>query len=345
MPVKTAHAPLLAKVTILAIVAALAYMLYSQWGSFVAASVDWQRSLHAMLAEHMRAVAQDVFKYGAGLVALSFVYGVFHAVGPGHGKAVMVTYLGSHKQSVMKGIVISFAAAFMQALVAIALVSTLARLLKFKLADVHNYGDDMALVSYILVMLLGGLLIVGALKRLFKQRRLYQDGSTHEHDLHDHDKHHHSHAHDHHGHSHNKQAHDGDAHHEHHHDCGCTHTHVPEANESIWQTLAVIVSMGIRPCSGAIVVLIYAHLVGVYSYGIAASFMMALGTGMSVSLIAVATLYARAWLERFVSSPTAAQSQQMFSHALRLAGGVILLALGWSFYQAASALSAGHPLF
>lgn len=327
MSSKTAYASVLIKVTTLAVLAVLAYVLYSQWGSFVATSVDWQKSLHKMLAEHMRAVAQDAFKYGAGLVALSFVYGVFHAVGPGHGKAVMVTYLGSHKQSIVKGIVISFAAAFLQALVAIALVSTLARLLQFKLADVHNYGDDMALVSYVLVMLLGGLLIVGALRRLYQQRRRYQEAPALGHD----------HDHSHHGHPHHS--------HEHHHDCGCSHTHVPEANESIWQTLAVIVSMGIRPCSGAIVVLIYAHLVGVYSYGIASSFMMALGTGMSVSLIAVATLYARAWLERFASASTAAHSQQMFSHTLRLAGGVVLVALGWSFYRAATVLSAGHPLF
>lgn len=335
----TDHEPYLrkfAKLFTVFILAVLAYALYSEWNAFVLTTVEWQKELHSMLASHIKSVSEDVYKYGGALIALSFGYGVFHAVGPGHGKAVIVTYLGTNRESIRKGIIISFAAATLQSIVAILLVSGLTSLLKFRLAEAHNYGNDMALASYILVMILGLMLVVGAIRRLLNSRKASPDhneiktketdqGDTHSHEFH--------------------KAHD----HEHHHgtDCGCSHTHVPEKNETLWQTMTVILSMGIRPCSGAIVVLIYAHLVDVYHYGVAATLLMGLGTGLSISLIAVATLYARSWLERFVnvSAEVGAQTHFAYSHYLRLLGGIILLALGWSFYSAASALSAGHPLF
>ena len=63
---------------------ATAVLLYSQWGDIVTVMVGWQKTLHTMLAEHIRAVSQDAVKYGGALVALSFACGAFHAVGPGH---------------------------------------------------------------------------------------------------------------------------------------------------------------------------------------------------------------------------------------------------------------------
>lgn len=316
------------KLVILVIVSGLGFIAYTHWGTFVATTVEWQKSLHGMLANHIRAVSEDVFKYGGALIALSFAYGVFHAIGPGHGKAVIVTYLGTQKETLWKGIVISFAAALLQAFIAIGLVSVLARVLKFKLADVHNYGNEVAQASYLLVILLGGMLLIGAARRLLKHRASAH-GTDHSHN---HQRsHHHSHEHAH--------------QHVHSSDC-CSHTHVPEQGASAWQTLTVILSMGFRPCSGAIVVLIYAHLVGVYAYGVIATMMMGVGTGLSVSLIALTTLYARSWIERFASDSSIgdAHGQHVFSHYVRGIGGIILIALGGSLYHAASVLSAGHPL-
>lgn len=320
---------LLKLVTLIAIIG-LGLAVFAQWNTFVSTTVEWQKELHAMLANHIRAVSQDVIKYGGALVAISFGYGVFHAVGPGHGKAVIVTYLGTNKESLKKGIIISFTAAILQAFIAIVLVSVIARILKFKLAEVHHYGNEMALVSYILVAMLGVMLILGSISRLIKSRYT-RTNKEHSHEHLDHSNSNHDHPHKH-GHGSN---------------CGCSHTHVPDQKESLWQTVTVILSMGFRPCSGAIVVLIYAHLVGVYSYGVLATLMMGVGTGLSVSLIAIVTLYARSWLERFVSETGNGQghSYNYFSLYLRGIGGFVLIALGWSFYTAASVVAEGHPLF
>ena len=338
--VENLKARFLMRLILLTLVIALGVVIYSHWSAFIGTIVEWQKTLHTSLASHISAVSEDALKYGGALIALSFGYGVFHAVGPGHGKAVIVTYLGTNKESMWKGIAISFSAAILQSIIAIVLVSALARVLKFKLAEVHNYGNDMALVSYVLVILLGAVLVVSSISRLLKLRRVTLLASQHaDHSQKHEHEHEHEHSHDH-GHSHEHiDSHDAG--------CGCSHAHVAEENQSIWQTITVILSMGLRPCSGAIVVLIYAHLVGVYSYGVIATLMMGLGTGLSVSLIAVGTLYARTWLERFVteSGDGSTHTHLAFSHYVRFVGGAILVALGWGLYTAASVISSGHPLF
>jgi ABC-type nickel/cobalt efflux system permease component RcnA len=305
----------------------LGFLIYSHWSTFIITTIEWQKTLHAMLGSYINSVSEDAVKYGTALIATSFGYGVFHAIGPGHGKAVIVTYLSTNKEGIWKGIIISFSAALLQSIVAITLVSTLARMLKFKLAEVHNYGNDVALVSYVLVMMLGVMLLAGSIQRLIKSYRSRGQSTSdkHAHNAHEHTNHVHTHD----------------------DDCGCSHSHVPAQNESIWQTLTVILSMGFRPCSGAIVVLIYAHLVGVYTYGVIATLVMGVGTGVSVSLIAACTLFARSWLEKLAneSNKRSFYARLSISHYIRFIGGVVLILLGWSLYSTASALSAGHPLF
>ena len=104
------------------------------------AIVDLHKTLHYMLTVHINAVSNNALQYGGVLIALSFAYGIFHAVGPGHGKTVIVTYLGTHKESMWNGILISLSAAILQAVIAIALVSILAIVLKLNLAEVQHYG-------------------------------------------------------------------------------------------------------------------------------------------------------------------------------------------------------------
>ena len=358
---KPSNRSLLIKLAALSIISVLVLTVYFQWSEFVQATVAWQKTLHAMLASHINSVSEDAFKYGGALVALSFGYGLFHAVGPGHGKAVIVTYLGTNKESTWKGIFISFTAAILQSVIAIFLVSALARILKFRFAEVQSYGNNITQVSYVLVIILGLVLILGGVRKLIRAKRsqrlsaqMVHSGSSVVHHNHVHSDHHDGHVNEAHSldeHSHEEHSH-GHAHshgHSHGHgaDCDCSHTHVPEHNESVWQTLMVILSMGVRPCSGAIVVLIYAHLVGVYSYGVVATLMMGLGTGLAVSLIAIATLYARSRLEKYISASneTKGYVAQSFGFYLRMLGGVVLVCLGWSLYSATSVLGTSHPLF
>ena len=318
----------------------LVLVLYWNWGAIIGQVIDGQRVFHDKLASHMSAVAKDSSTYGWALIALSFTYGVFHAVGPGHGKTVIATYLATHRESISKGIGISMATALLQSVVAITLVVVLANILRFKFSEIDNYGEDMALVSYVLIMILGLVLAASAIRRLFQLRRSTKQGWRSAHN-HVHETHH------------NKASHH--EHHDHHHDsvhmetsCGCQHAHVVTPGQSWSHTLAVILSSGIRPCSGAIVVLIYAHLVGVFHYGIIATLFMGLGTGLSVSAIALGSQYARHWLERIMLEKSG-EDYSSLNHAtisifVQLTGSAILILLGWGLYQTALQTSLEHPL-
>ena len=309
--------------------------LYTNWHHIISRVVEWQKVFHGLLATHVNAISQDPVNHGLALIALSFGYGVFHAIGPGHGKAVIITYLGSHKESLRRGAVISLLAALLQSVVAILLVVVLSKILSIRFSEVNNYADDITTVSYLLVMALGVFLFVTALSRQWKQAR--QNSGEHSY-LNDE----HSHNHDTHLH---KDTHHEEAHHHDHLCCGGHHVHQSNPKESWLKSISVILSMGIRPCAGAIVVLIYAHLVGAFYYGVMATLVMGLGTGLSIASIALGTQLARNWFEKLAKTD---DNQYLFHFNagpwLRMAGGLIIFLLGLSLFQAATQISNTHPL-
>jgi len=94
-----------------------------------------------------------------GLLGISFAYGIFHAAGPGHGKAVISSYLFTNEETWRRGITLSFASVVMQSLTAVAIVSIAAILLG---ATAKLMGDTVRVVevvSYGLITLLGARLM------------------------------------------------------------------------------------------------------------------------------------------------------------------------------------------
>lgn len=300
----------------------LAVAFYINWQGMISQIVEWQKLFHGMLADHVKNISQDPLSHGLALIGLSFAYGVFHAVGPGHGKAVIITYLGSHKETLTRGALISLLAALLQSIVAILLVVVLAKLLGTRFSDMNGYASDVTTASYVMVMMLGLFLFASTLTRQFKLGRakskliksdLDQSGHSDEH------------------------PHEGSC-------CGGSHTHQSTPQESLVRSIGVIFSMGLRPCSGAIIVLIYAHLVGAFFYGVLATLVMGLGTGLSISAIALGTQLARNWFEQFALSKKA-HSVFNAGYWLRMSGGIVIFLLGLSLYQAATlTVTSGHPL-
>src|SRR6202048_2746328 len=89
------------------------------------------------------------------LMGLSFLYGIFHAAGPGHGKAVISSYLVANEQTWRRGVVLSFASALLQALVAVVLVAIAAALLHATAATMGRAVNVIEIVSYSLIILIG----------------------------------------------------------------------------------------------------------------------------------------------------------------------------------------------
>ncbi len=100
---------------------------------------------------------------------LGFLYGVLHAAGPGHGKAVISSYVLANEKTVRRGIMLSFLAAFIQALSAIAIVGVLAIAMRATSLEIKSAEAWIETVSWGLVALIGVWLLYGQLSKLFQR--------------------------------------------------------------------------------------------------------------------------------------------------------------------------------
>jgi ABC-type nickel/cobalt efflux system permease component RcnA len=279
-----------------------------------------QAQFYRQLAALIRAAKAD----GSAVVLLlgvSFLYGVFHAAGPGHGKAVISSYLVANNETWRRGIVLSFASALLQAMTAIALVGVAAVLIGTTARTMGSAVRIIELASYALIAAIGarllwvkGLALLAALRAAAPQPIAIPSpasvppGGTH--------APHHDHA---------------------AHDCGpgCGHAHGPVpaelAGRGGWQRgLAAIVAVGLRPCSGAILVLVFALAQGLFWAGVASTLLMSIGTALTVAAIATLAVGARGLAGRLAQArpgggTIAVRGLEVLASALVLAFGLMLL--------------------
>ena len=270
------------------------------------------------------------------LLGISFLYGIFHAAGPGHGKAVISFYMVANDETWRRGIVLSFASAILQAFTAIAIVGIAAVLLGATAKAMGNTVRVIEIVSYALIIMIG-LRLFWVKGRAFLNllRPAKHDHAHHDHGHdhgHSHDHAHHDHAHHDHGHAHHGHDHG----HDHDHDHGDEahawgHAHAPEPNELIgrhWlrRGLAAVVAVGLRPCSGAIIVLVFALAQGLFWIGVASTFAMGLGTAITVASIATLAVGARGLAGRLAKAKPGAG--MLLLRGMETGAAVVIVAFG-----------------
>lgn len=270
------------------------------------------------------------------LLAISFAYGIFHAAGPGHGKAVISSYLVANQETARRGIVLSFASALLQSLVAVVVVGICAWLLNATAKTMCGAEKAIEIASYALIAAFGARLVWtkgGGFMRALQAKPAPAVAVAQHHRDHDH-HHDHDHGHDHHHHHHDHHSHDhddGDVHDEH---CGHSHGPTPDqlAGPGGWQRgLGAIFAVGLRPCSGAILVLVFALAQGLFWAGIAATFVMGLGTAITVATIAVLAVSARGLAQRLSGGRDGGGTLVMRGIEFGAAGLVLLFGLGLLF--------------
>src|SRR5262245_25244372 len=284
-------------------------------GGFAGWILAKQAEFYRMLSGLIRAAKADG-SAAYTLLGISFLYGVFHAAGPGHGKAVISSYLVANNETWRRGIILSFASAILQAFTAIAVVGVVAALLG---ATVKAMGDTVRvieIVSYTLILLIG-LRLLWVKGKAFLQALGFGRGS-----------HAHDHAHEHgHGHHHH---HDHD--HDHDHEASAwSHGHGPEPTELTgdhWlkRGLTAIVAVGLRPCSGAIIVLVFALAQGLFWIGVASTFVMGLGTAITVAAIATLAVGARELAGRLAKAKPGAGT--IILRGLETAAALVIVLFG-----------------
>ena len=261
------------------------------------------------------------------LLGISFAYGIFHAAGPGHGKAVISSYLVANEETARRGIVLSFASALLQALVAVAIVAVFAWLLSSTAKTMCSAEKAIEIVSYGLIAAFGARLVWtkgGGFMRALQAKPVAAMVAAHHDHGHDHGHHHHEH---HHGHDHG---------HGHVHDEHCGHSHGPTPDQLAgpggWRRgLGTIFAVGMRPCSGAILVLVFSLAQGLFLAGIAATFAMGLGTAITVATIAVLAVSAKGLARRLSAGGEGRGTLVMRGIEFGAAGLVLLFGLGLLF--------------
>jgi len=288
--------------------------------------LDRQSEFYRQMSATIRAAKSDGSAVWT-LLVISFAYGIFHAAGPGHGKAVISSYLVANQETARRGIVLSFASALMQSLVAVLIVAVCAWLLNATAKTMCGAEKAIEIVSYTLIAAFGLRLVWtkggGFMRALQGERAAPAMAAAHHHG---HDHHHGHHDHDHRHHDHDDHVHD-----EH---CGHSHGPLPSdlAGPGGWRRgFGAILSVGIRPCSGAILVLVFALAQGLFWAGIAATFVMGLGTAITVAIIAVIAVSAKDLAQHLSAGREGGGALVMRGVEFAAAGMVLLFGVGLSF--------------
>ncbi|MEO1544079.1 MAG: hypothetical protein AAFR75_08690 [Pseudomonadota bacterium] len=293
--------PLIVGIAILAVLC-IAYLVF--WTDVSAWARAQQRIVQNELARSLTAMrGGDVWAVW-GLIGLCATYGIVHALGPGHGKILISGAAAASRRTAFRMGLIGFAASLMQAVSAIVLVYGGMGLLAVSSGwAIGTTERILAPASYGAMAIIGlwlcwrGTCLAYTMSGQATVYRPSHDHSDHHHvhvPGHHHEKVHH---HDHHDHS----AHEHHAHHADGADCGCKH--MPTADDAEraegWRDIAaMILSIGIRPCSGALIVLVIAWHFGMYITGALSAIAMAVGTGCVVAGVAVFATHLRQFTAR-----------------------------------------------
>jgi ABC-type nickel/cobalt efflux system permease component RcnA/ABC-type uncharacterized transport system substrate-binding protein len=295
----------------------------------------WAARLIALQAAFNRDVVAALrgLKDGGGfwwLGGISFLYGIVHAAGPGHGKIVISSYLVAGRGNVRQGIFLSFLAALAQALVAIGIIGVMAVLLNMTSTRITATAGILETASFAAIAGLGAYLLFRKGRQAWATFR----GAPVEDHAHAHD---HEHDHAHHGHFH------GHGHHNPAVGAACAHDHIAlpsderrgahdhialpsDERRGLSGAVATVLSVGLRPCSGALIVLVFALAQGAFWAGVASTFLMAAGTAITVAALAALTLGARDLALRLTRSDSGRAAGIMLG--LELTAALFITALG-----------------
>ncbi|MFU8882191.1 MAG: nickel/cobalt transporter [Rhodobacterales bacterium] len=301
----------------LVLLAALAYWLWGMGGVTLLErwAASGQRDAQNAMAGFLRRLRAGDNAALLGLLGFCFAYGFFHAAGPGHGKVLIGGYGLGRRVPVGRLAGLAVASSLAQAATAVVLVYTGVFVLDWSRTQMVDTAEAwLAPLSYVLIGMVGAwLLLRGACKlwaQWWAEGQPYQDGQGEE-QSEEHHHHHHSHTH-----SHAAGV------------CGdCGHKHGPSMEEaaevrSLRDALVLIGAVAVRPCTGALFLLILTWRMGIDMAGIAGAFVMGLGTASVTVMVAVLSVTAReSALAQIVGGPATARALSL----IEITAGVLVV--------------------
>ena len=259
--------------------------------------VAWILAKQSQFYLAINAAVRDTKADGTAVVwlaSLSFAYGVLHAAGPGHGKAIIASYMVANERALRRGATIAFLAAALQGCVAVLIIGVIAIILRGTAQDMTAAAGYVELASYAAIVAFGLWLICR--KGLALLRALRPATSE-----------------------------------PHFHGPDCDHLHMPDPalvdqRMTLRETAATVFAAGARPCTGAILVLVFALSQGIFAAGIAAVVAMSLGTAVTTTGIAALAVFAKLLALRFASSQS--RRGEIAIRGLEFAAAIFIAFLG-----------------
>lgn len=213
-----------------------------------------QRQLNQALSRELRRLRQgEVAGAALGVAWIAFLYGVLHAIGPGHGKLVVSSLFLAQEARLGTAVVVSGAVSLLQTVSAVAMVSVVTLALGRSGFDVLRDSRHVELVSYGLITAIGLAMLVAAIRELWAHRHEGRGASS-----------------------------------------------AVRAGGKV--SGGLVLATGLTPCASAVIILLFALGQGVFLVGIAASLVMAVGMGLTVSLVGILAVLARRGTVRAASS-------------------------------------------
>jgi nickel/cobalt exporter len=212
------------------------------------------------------------------ILIITFIYGMVHALGPGHGKTITFSYFLAEQAEIKKGILVGTIIGFLHALSALVLVLVLYFIIrKAFLPQFEDYGRIIRLISYGLISLVGLFLLGRAIVSICKKAR----------------------------------------------PAGPDVDHKTIMDKSI---IPFAVAVGIIPCTGAVIVLLFSISMGILYLGVISIFFMALGMATTISIVGVMTILAKNTLTGFIKAST--KVSKALQTGLSVIGALFIIVLG-----------------
>lgn len=258
-----------------------------------------QAQFYGALTAAIQALKAD----GVGLLSLAtigFLYGIFHAAGPGHGKGVISGYIVASRGSILQGLALSLAAALLQAVVAIVVVGVFALALNASAATIDAAARHIEMASFAAVAGMGAILLWTKSGEFVRLTADIYYGL-------------------------------------HRSDDGLAFKRMPHRDSARnWRVLiGVILAAGIRPCSGAIILLVFSLSQDLFAAGVMGALAMAVGTWITTGTLASLTVVAKSMVhhltaKRGTAGPIAFASFELLAAAFVLLLGSMLFAGIWA---------------
>ena len=258
--------------------------------------IEFQYQVNTEIAIRMKAL-ETGGSFTALLFALggAFLYGMAHALGPGHGKFVIVSYFMGREVHVLRGLIMALQMAVVHVIAAVVIVWIADVVLKASLGIGLAEVPGVRAGSFLIIAVIGLYMLYQAVRISLGHTDTHQNYANH------------NHAHE----------------HSHHHG----HSHTTEGG-------LVAMAVGMVPCPGAILVMLFAVANDMIYPGFMLVAAMSAGIGLTIAVLGVGTILARQLVTRIIKDSRGGLAVARFRTVTNYTGALLVTAIGTASFFA-----------